>query len=626
MGSPLPPDPYLALGVAKDATAGAIKTQYRKLVLKFHPDKVQDESQKQAAADQFHRIQTAYEIVGDEDRRQRYDAQCKLAELRRDVMERQGGGGRGQDVRTAAYNVPTEGPRGAQYQTRGPERPERMSPTYEERRPAYAPTDYFDTQPPRPATRKSSDYDRETKRKPPREERERTRSYNKEAERATRKEKSKKADANVRRDRDRKQTYVEDDSSDDDDSLMRRAKQMGDDDVRRARDEFHEQVRKQRDDAMQGFYDNDLRARKTMSQWDGAAEYISRSQQQRRPESERRPSPTRKESARDTKVEHIRRADGQRPAQVRRGSARTTKTSGRDAEPRDSGRRPSAEIVDEPYDRRPPTLNQTRSSPADLHMPYDKPRAQSVQIETEEKEDFIPKMRRAETMPHASLRERSRKDGVPLKGSSLRQTEFADGLATPGATPEYNEAASQKYHYGQQQRYADDGELATPEGFRIQVVEPLSGAAAARPRFTRSPSPARDPRDPRDSGRTASAGYGATSAQRDRAQAPPHPRTTSRSYSYAQSQGAEQSRPAPIRENSGRGESLLYGEVQTSTSPRPKQSKYTPPPESVHRQREPRPEDIKVQSGAHGYTYKSSRDHGRPSISRQASGKPIHVR
>ncbi|EMD00658.1 hypothetical protein BAUCODRAFT_56616, partial [Baudoinia panamericana UAMH 10762] len=64
---------YLALGVAKDASAAAIKAQYRKLVLKFHPDKVQDEAQKQIASDQFHKIQTAWEVVGDEEKRQRYD-------------------------------------------------------------------------------------------------------------------------------------------------------------------------------------------------------------------------------------------------------------------------------------------------------------------------------------------------------------------------------------------------------------------------------------------------------------------------------------------------------------------------------------------------------------------------
>lgn len=86
MGEELPPDPYLALGVTQDAAQDEVKRQYRKLVLRFHPDKVQDASQKQAAADQFYRIQKAYEVISDEAGRTRYDAQVKLAQLRKDAM------------------------------------------------------------------------------------------------------------------------------------------------------------------------------------------------------------------------------------------------------------------------------------------------------------------------------------------------------------------------------------------------------------------------------------------------------------------------------------------------------------------------------------------------------------
>ncbi len=88
MDRSLPPDPYLALGVTKDATSASIKTAYRKLVLKDHPDKAQEDDQKAAAVDRFHNIQIAYEIVGDEDRRARYDAQVKLSELRNGSLEK----------------------------------------------------------------------------------------------------------------------------------------------------------------------------------------------------------------------------------------------------------------------------------------------------------------------------------------------------------------------------------------------------------------------------------------------------------------------------------------------------------------------------------------------------------
>ncbi|KAF2150961.1 heat shock protein DnaJ, partial [Myriangium duriaei CBS 260.36] len=73
MSSPPIPDPYLALGLPKDTTAAQVKTTYRKLALKFHPDKVTDESLKASAADNFHRIQQAYEILSDEDKRAKYD-------------------------------------------------------------------------------------------------------------------------------------------------------------------------------------------------------------------------------------------------------------------------------------------------------------------------------------------------------------------------------------------------------------------------------------------------------------------------------------------------------------------------------------------------------------------------
>ena len=139
MGDPLPPDPYEALGVPKDAASGAIKTQYRKLVLKFHPDKVQDESQKEAASDKFHKIQTAYEIIGDDDRRARYDAQCKLAELRKEVMERHGAkdtGSRPMESRSAPRTPPAESPRAAYFYSRPSERSDRVTPQYEERKPA----------------------------------------------------------------------------------------------------------------------------------------------------------------------------------------------------------------------------------------------------------------------------------------------------------------------------------------------------------------------------------------------------------------------------------------------------------------------------------------------------------
>nr|CEG02394.1 unnamed protein product [Fusarium pseudograminearum CS3427] len=76
------PDPYKILGVAKDAQLPEIRSAHRKLVLKCHPDKVQDPTLKAQKQDEFQRVQTAYELLADEKERKRYDDQTRLAELR----------------------------------------------------------------------------------------------------------------------------------------------------------------------------------------------------------------------------------------------------------------------------------------------------------------------------------------------------------------------------------------------------------------------------------------------------------------------------------------------------------------------------------------------------------------
>lgn len=81
----LPPDPYLALGVSKVAQLAEIRSAHRKLVLKCHPDKVQDEALKAAKQDEFQKVQQAYELLSDENKRAHYDAQVKLSELRKEM-------------------------------------------------------------------------------------------------------------------------------------------------------------------------------------------------------------------------------------------------------------------------------------------------------------------------------------------------------------------------------------------------------------------------------------------------------------------------------------------------------------------------------------------------------------
>ncbi|KAM6516143.1 hypothetical protein FALCPG4_014326 [Fusarium falciforme] len=80
--STLPPDPYKALGVSPDAQLPEIRSAHRKLVLKCHPDKVQDPTLKAQKQDEFQQVQQAYELLSDEKQRQKYDDQVRLQELR----------------------------------------------------------------------------------------------------------------------------------------------------------------------------------------------------------------------------------------------------------------------------------------------------------------------------------------------------------------------------------------------------------------------------------------------------------------------------------------------------------------------------------------------------------------
>ena len=63
---------YEALGVAPDADDAAIKRQYKRLALQFHPDKNQGEGQA-AAAETFKRVAEAYSTLSDARRRRDYD-------------------------------------------------------------------------------------------------------------------------------------------------------------------------------------------------------------------------------------------------------------------------------------------------------------------------------------------------------------------------------------------------------------------------------------------------------------------------------------------------------------------------------------------------------------------------
>lgn len=81
-------DYYEILGVTKTATAAEIKSAYRKMALKWHPDKNQDK--KAEAETKFKEINEAYQVLSDEKKRQTYD---QFGHAAFDPSSGMGGGG-----------------------------------------------------------------------------------------------------------------------------------------------------------------------------------------------------------------------------------------------------------------------------------------------------------------------------------------------------------------------------------------------------------------------------------------------------------------------------------------------------------------------------------------------------
>jgi hypothetical protein len=82
-------DYYKALGVPKNAKARAIKKAYHTHAKQWHPDKNPDN--KEEAGEKFKKIARAYEVLGDEDTRRRYDAGEDVDDPKGQQQQQQGG-------------------------------------------------------------------------------------------------------------------------------------------------------------------------------------------------------------------------------------------------------------------------------------------------------------------------------------------------------------------------------------------------------------------------------------------------------------------------------------------------------------------------------------------------------
>ncbi|PSN49798.1 DnaJ subfamily B member 9 [Blattella germanica] len=78
-------DYYALLGVSRKATDREIKKSFRKLAIKYHPDK----NKEKGAEKKFQELAEAYEVLSDPDKRKKYDQFGSAA------FENGGGGGGG---------------------------------------------------------------------------------------------------------------------------------------------------------------------------------------------------------------------------------------------------------------------------------------------------------------------------------------------------------------------------------------------------------------------------------------------------------------------------------------------------------------------------------------------------
>lgn len=540
-------DPYLTLGVTKDADISAIRSAHRKLVLKYHPDRLKGEAEQARGKDAFQRVQQAYELLSDPVSRSRYDNRVKLAQLKKEAMARD------PPPRTPSYPMRTPPPSSST-----PTREYRDGRIYEERAPSGS---YFEEgyryreEEPRTTSRKYDGYERE--RRPEFGQPEKEKKSSKWPEKAANdlpfnialkfkakaqktrevvkeKAREKEAHASNAKSRDREQRrermdkqssrrpYVEDDYSSDSDtatyaSVNRprpRTSTSAYDSVPRAepKPELPRRNTSRREE------DEDEEEDKWHSIHGTAREYIERSQ---RPGISGRTSSSRSywESLDD-------RQSGRKSG------------SDSDKRPRSSkGRRPSVDVPN----TRPPAIPSHNSAPAGVATmksqlekegSRSKQRSSTGGTSSRSSPKEVRPISRSQTTPSSKPR---KGDAMPVRGSNLKHAETHDSGygSSGGQTPDLSGTSPPRQGPIRYQVVEDEDDVSTI------LVDPED-----RHRRTTSPSPPTRERDRRDR------------PQRPIVSTDSRPRS-SRGVSYQQSPVEVEPRSTPYRHNSGK----LFGEA-----------------------------------------------------------------
>ena len=77
-------DPYQVLGVGRSASDDEIKKAYRKLAIKYHPDKNPDDKN---AEEKFKEAAEAYEVLSNEEKRQKAAEKTRIQHQKRKEQE-----------------------------------------------------------------------------------------------------------------------------------------------------------------------------------------------------------------------------------------------------------------------------------------------------------------------------------------------------------------------------------------------------------------------------------------------------------------------------------------------------------------------------------------------------------